>query len=269
MTDKLYYSTDFSALGKGGHKGWCLHLVCTAGSGGFIYNGVLYHLLKNDVVISPHPELITEATAGAGLKVEYIMGKMSFINAQMPAQHYGIRGGINLFGDPLLHATRGECRRILQDLRNLRDRIEDETHPYYEEELGAGILSMVYDLFVPHLRERGEVDPSDRSANLVNRLNALLETGTARTHREPKWYAEKLHVSAKYLSETVKRMTGDNVTYLINRYALISLTAYLKDDTLTFTQIADTMGFSSLSYFSRYTLKLTGLSPSEYRMKSL
>jgi len=155
----------------------------------------------------------------------------------------------------------------LKDFRTLRDRALDRDHLYYEEAIGAATLSMVYDLFNCHARERGVLDSSERTSNVVERLVALLETGSAKTHRQVSWYAEKLSVSPKYLSETVKRLTGDSVVYLIGRYSVPILVDYLKDDTYTFTQISDAMGFSSLSYFSRFCRKHLGTSPSAYRLK--
>lgn len=268
MTDKLYFSTDFPALASFERKGMCLHLVCKAGSGTLTYNNKLYSIAVDDVVISPHPELITSVSVSSDLEVEYVMGETAFINAQLPAQHYGIRGGINLFDNPLLHASHSEAMLILRDFRLLRDKIADDSHPYYNEVLSAATLSMVYDLFACHARERGSLQASERETNLVGRLNALLESGTATLHREPRWYAGQLHVSSRYLSDTVKRVTGDTITYLISRYTLPVLTAYLKNDSLSFTQIADVMGFSSLSYFTRFTLRLTGMTPSGFRAKS-
>ncbi len=85
------------------------------------------------------------------------------------------------------------------------------------------------------------------------------------THREVSYYAERLNVSPKYLCETVRRLTGKSVTYLINRYAGPIIASLLKDDGLSVTQIAYRMGFSGVSYFSRYTKRVLGMSPAEFR----
>lgn len=94
----------------------------------------------------------------------------------------------------------------------------------------------------------------------------LLSTGISQTEREVSYYAERLNVSPKYLSETVRRMTGHSVTSYIDRHSIPILKEYLSDDRLSLTQIADRMNFSTLSYFSRYCTKHLGQSPSEYRL---
>jgi AraC-like DNA-binding protein len=93
----------------------------------------------------------------------------------------------------------------------------------------------------------------------------LLSTGISRTEREVSYYAERLHVSPKYLSETVRRVTGHSVSSYINRHTVPILKDYLEDERLSLTQIAEMMNFSSLSYFSRYCTKHLGQSPTEYR----
>ena len=93
----------------------------------------------------------------------------------------------------------------------------------------------------------------------------LLSTGISRTEREVSYYAERLHVSPKYLSATVKRVTGHSVSSYINRATVPIIKKYLDDERLSLTQISELMHFTSLSYFSRYCSKHLGQSPSEYR----
>ena len=96
----------------------------------------------------------------------------------------------------------------------------------------------------------------------------LLSTGICRTEREMRYYAERLNVSPKYLSATVRRMTGHSVTSYIDRHTVPILQNLLNDERLSITQIAEMMNFKTLSYFSRYCKKQLGMSPQEYR-KSL
>ena len=94
----------------------------------------------------------------------------------------------------------------------------------------------------------------------------LLSTGICQTGRHGYYYAERLNVSPKYLSATIKRMTGHSVTSYIDRHTTPILTDYLHDERLSLTQIAEIMNFTTLSYFSRYCYKHLGQSPSEYRL---
>ena len=94
----------------------------------------------------------------------------------------------------------------------------------------------------------------------------LLSTGISRTERDVSYYAERLNVSPKYLSATIKRVTGHSATSYIDRHTVPILKNYLNDERLSRTQIADQMNFTSLSYFSRYCTKHLGQSPNDYRL---
>ena len=120
---------------------------------------------------------------------------------------------------------------------------------------------------IPMPAQRDATDiHTDRTAYIVKQLMALLATGISRTERDVSYYAERLNVSPKYLSATIKRVTGHSVTSYIDRHTIPILKEYLNDESLSLTQIADMMNFTSLSYFSRYCTKHLGLSPSEYRL---
>ena len=145
------------------------------------------------------------------------------------------------------------------------DRMDDRHLQFYRELMGSLCLTMMYDIFEAHAQQESTDSHSDRAGYIVKQLMAMLATGISQTEREVRYYAKRLNVSPKYLSETVRRMTGHSVTSYIDRHSIPILKDYLNDERLSLTQIADLMNFTSLSYFSRYCTKHLGQSPSEYR----
>ncbi len=93
----------------------------------------------------------------------------------------------------------------------------------------------------------------------------MLEKGNSRQHREVAYYAEQLSVTPKYLTETIKRITGNSVTFHMSLYTVAIIKEFLNNPKLSISQIAEIMCFSSLSYFSRYVTKHLGMSPVKYR----
>lgn len=271
MPAPFIYSEDFSAILRPDLKGWCLHLICLKGTGGFVYNGALYAIKKNDIVIAPHPEKITSADCGDSLKVSFVYGDLKFINAQLPQNHYGIKGEHSLYAEPVIHGTAKEIELLRSDFLNIKRRLEQPDIFYFRESLGAASLQMNYDLFEAHRRRDKKLGTGSEipqgAASVVKRLTDILASGETLTHRKPSYYADRLNVSEKYLSETVKRLTGNSVTYLINRYSGQIIASLLRDASLSVTQISYRMGFASISYFSRYTKRVLGVSPAEFRRK--
>ncbi len=111
----------------------------------------------------------------------------------------------------------------------------------------------------------GDSDISTQSASIMNRFLRMLEEGTYREHREVTYYADKLCVTPKYLSEVSKKASGYGANYWINRYTILDITRLLRDKSLSFVDISDIFGFSSPAYFSRYVQQNLGMKPSDYR----
>lgn len=259
------YSADFSRINDPAFRGSCLHLLCLDGEGSFVLNNHCHHIRRNDLVILTRPDQVRQHTAHADLRVEYFVASYKFLNKQLPANHFGIGGGISLYDDPILPLTDTDAVRLRADLHRLRDRLPETDHSFHCHLIGSLCLTLMYDLFDIYARSYGSRLSTDRQSYLVKGLIDLLETGITRTRREVAYFADRLHVTPKYLSETVRRHTGRSVSAFIDRYTVPLLKELLEDDRLSLTQIADRMNFSSASYFSRYVSKHLGVSPTAYR----
>ena len=265
MKVDFHYSTDFYGMNSAELGHTCMHLLCKAGEGSFVFNEHCYHIAKNDLVVIPMPDRVRNLAAHADLQVEWFAADYKFLQNLLPSNNYSIGGSISLNQDPVIRLTDEHACHLLEDLHRLRDRMNDNHLEFYRELMGSLCLTMMYDIFEAHARREATDSHTDRTSYIVKQLMALLATGISRTERDVSYYAERLNVSPKYLSATIKRVTGHSVTSYIDRHTIPILKDYLNDERLSLTQIAELMNFTSLSYFSRYCAKHLGLSPSDYR----
>jgi AraC-like DNA-binding protein len=265
MKIDFQYATDFLGMNDPRLSHTCMHLLCTEGNGSFVFNAKCYQIEKNDLVVMPNPSRAKNLTAHPNLQVEWFAADNKFLAGLLPSNNYSIGGSISLNQDPVIKLTDEQAAILLDDFHRLRDRLNDRHLLFYNELMGSLCLTMMYDIFEPHAQRDATDTHSDRTAYIVRQLTDLLATGISRTEREVSYYAERLNVSPKYLSATVKRVTGHSVSSYINRATVPILKGFLDDERLSLTQIADRMNFTSLSYFSRYCAKHLGKSPSEYR----
>ena len=265
MKVDFIYSTDFLAMNAPELSHTCMHLLCMAGEGSFVFNERCYHIVKNDLVVIPMPARVSNLAAPADMQVEWFAADYKFLQNLLPSNNYSIGGSISLNQDPVIKLTDEQAQHLLSDFHRLRDRMGDRHLLFYRELMGSLCLTMMYDIFEPHAQRDATDTHTDRTAYIVKQLIALLSTGISRTERDVSYYAERLNVSPKYLSATIKRVTGHSVTSYIDRHTVPILKDYLGDERLSLTQIAELMNFASLSYFSRYCSKHLGQSPSEYR----
>ena len=87
-----------------------------------------------------------------------------------------------------------------------------------------------------------------------------------REERIISFYADKLCISAKYLSVAIKEVRGKSALDLINEAVILDAKAQLKNSDLTILQISDTLNFTNPSFFAKYFKKHTGMTPKEYRI---
>ncbi len=266
MKADFQYSTDFYQINSHELSHTCLHLLCLAGEASLVFNEHCYHIVKNDLVVIPMPDRIKNLAAHANLQVEWFAADYKFLQNLLPSNNYGIGGSISLNQDPIIKLSDEQAQHLLDDFHRIRERMDDRQLQFYCGLMGSLCLTMMYDIFEAHAQRDTTDTHTDRTAYIVKQLMALLATGISRTERDMSYYAERLNVSPKYLSATIKRVTGHSVTSYIDRHTIPILKEYLNDESLSLTQIADMMNFTSLSYFSRYCTKHLGLSPSEYRL---
>jgi AraC family transcriptional activator of pobA len=265
---RIIYSFDFREIGNPAYKGWCLHLVCLDGEGSFVYNERLFRMVKDNVAVIAHPEKVRNIAQSDDMRVEMVIAPMNFLVSQLPKNNPSIGGCISLFSNPILPLGAEEAERFIDDIHHIRKRMEEGGNVFYQEMMGSLLLTMMYDLFNYQANIHHLADTTDRTSFVVRGFTDLLETGITKTQRDVSYFAAQLHVSPKYLSSTIKRVTGVSVTRLIDKYTIPMLVEYLRDDKMSFTQIADEMNFATLSYFSRYVTKHLGVSPKQYRLSS-
>ena len=263
---RIVYSTDFSTIADKRYRGYCIHLVCTGGQAEFRYNDRPFRIGPDDAAIITKAERVEIISRSADLQVEILAAPQAFLNNQLPANNYGIGGEISLFDNPVIPLGCEGARTIIRDIRNIRDRLGEQDHRFFSELMGSMTLTMMYDLFEYHSDHDDAAKASQRSSYVVRNLMSLLRSGHAAKHRSVAYYASCLNVSTKYLSDTVKRHTGKSVSYFIHRHTVPLIKTALDNPEISLTQIAESMHFSSLSYFSRYVTQHLGVSPQQYRL---
>lgn len=242
-----------------------VHTVCTSGDARFVYNDAPFVLEVNDIAVFSSPGLVRNISLSEDFSCEFIAAPDNWLHSLLPANNYSLVGGISLFSNPIIKVSEANAERFIQDLRNIHYRLGDVDHSFFEGMMGGLLQCMIYDLFYFHSLSNENILTSDRVGFFSRRFFSMLWAGMPKTQREVSFYAAKLNVTPKYLSETIKRVSGRSISNHINRIATGYIKELLDDDTLSISQIAEEMKFSSVSYFSRYCRKHLGMSPRQYR----
>lgn len=87
--------------------------------------------------------------------------------------------------------------------------------------------------------------------------------------RTPADYANRLSVHINHLNKVVKDTTGKTTSEMIAERITKECTQYLLHSNLSISEIAYSLGFETVSYFSKFYRKHTGKSPSEIREQAI
>ncbi|HSC39610.1 MAG TPA: AraC family transcriptional regulator, partial [Chitinophagaceae bacterium] len=123
--------------------------------------------------------------------------------------------------------------------------------------------------------KRQFINRTELSGRIVSRFNHALatyfESGSLEEKGLPtvKLMADQLHVSPRYLTDLLKQETGKTAIELIHIFLVSEAKNLLKGEDSTVAEIAWSLGFENLPYFSRLFKKETGISPKQYKKQQL
>lgn len=156
---------------------------------------------------------------------------------------------------------------LIEDFDVNLDRIErissDSSNPYAYQATVLAVSS-----FFLSCGQKCYQDLRDRFPRTNNRIPDrfinLVQTHF-KSERFLSFYAEKLEITPKHLSKTMKTLTGFTAVEWIERFVVLEAKVLLKSTNLSIQQISDELNFPSQSFFGKYFKKNLGMSPSEFR----
>jgi len=247
--------------------GYISHGYCRGGHCAFDHNNKHYTMQTGDCVIfARRGDLVENVHQSDDFAIDIIYVTQEFIEISTPPSNYGMRGHLALFENPVMRLTADQQQVCQMNFDNVKRRLSQTDHCFRRDALANAVECMIIDFFDFHAKLYGVDKISSQYHQLMSDFIELLERGDFRQNREIGYYADKLCVTAKYLSEVSKKVSGMPANYWITRYAALDISRLLRDRSLSIARISDMFGFSSMSHFTRYVQNNLGAKPSDFRM---
>lgn len=107
-----------------------------------------------------------------------------------------------------------------------------------------------------------------RQEELLERFIALTFQHSG-THREVRFYADRMCITTRYLSSIVQNLTGHSPKELVDARCIQEIKMQLRTTNKSIQEIAFQLNFPDQPFFTRYFKKHTGVSPAAYRQKQM
>lgn len=241
-------------------------VLCVQGTLQVEINTKEYTLHANDILCCSPNVTIHNCTHSTDLKCNVLALSTRIIRRLI---HPGndIRGKIfHINQNPLLHIGEEGSRVFKEYFELLSSRMQTPESVYRKEIVSSLACAVFYELlatldkhYIPSddtLSRQGDI--------LFKRFIELLAT-SRKKERSVVHYADKLFVTAKYLSTVCKKICGKTAFELINQLVVEDITQLLKYSDKSIKEISNDLDFPNLSFFGKYIKAHTGYSPTEYR----
>ncbi|WP_192349653.1 helix-turn-helix domain-containing protein [Algoriphagus sp. Y33] len=143
--------------------------------------------------------------------------------------------------------------------------VEQEHHQYGKELLYLSFSSLLFE--VAAIRQKYSITPNkpmSRKEYLMFTFVSLVKENF-KEHRSMSYYASKLNISAKYLTEITRQISGKPASVIIEGIVTEEAMLLLENPTLSIGEIANILNFSDQSFFGKFFKRNSGVSPKHYR----
>lgn len=175
---------------------------------------------------------------------------------------------MHLKSHPVSTLSDGATRRLTEFYGLIRECIED-TQSLFRTEIVRGLVRAFLYKCCDQLNNIAPAeDRSVKSRHEVLFLRFIeLLTIHHKRERSVGFYADRMHITPKYMSSLMRRITGRSAAEWIDEYVILEAKTLLKYSGLSIQEVAYELNFSTQSFFGKYFKQHTGMSPGQYKMQ--
>lgn len=166
---------------------------------------------------------------------------------------------------PCLNLTDEQFENLLDFHSFIVKQYKRISHRYREtlvKNLLASFLTETFSIYSES--EKNHIAVTGRREEIFHQFGKLL-LQHIKEERTVQFYADKMCLSPKYLSQLIKEISGKPIMEWINEITIVIIKAALKTTTNSILQISEELNFPNPSFFGRYFKKHTGMTPLQYR----
>lgn len=241
-------------------------LFCLGGSIRVRSNLMEYELQKNDIFFLQQGSIGQCLDISADCRMVFIAFSKGYLAMESNSQGAAIIRKF-LVRHSVLRVSESDMEEQMQIYRALRRKIEQPDYLYKKKEVITGYMRVLAynlcQLITPYVEVREEHVGNRKKKIYDDFMDLVHEYYTE--ERNIGFYADKLCITPKYLSQMVYAVSGRHAGDWIRDYVILEAKALLKSRQYTIQQISDMLNFANQSFFGVYFKKEVGCSPKAYQ----
>lgn len=262
------FTDDFRECCKAEYADYCLHILCLIGTARFMMGDTKFKVNSGDAIIKSSGKPITDIHCSDDFRIKALLISWRFLNANTPKSSYNIIGALSTSQNPIMPMQETDMQRCLLNFEEIHRRLEQPYHNFFTDVMRRAVETMILDFYDIHARiTHQNIEGVSQASRILQRFVTLLQEGLYKKERSVDFYASRLCITPKYLSEACIAVSGHNASYWIDSYTTQEIALQLSNRSKSLIAIAYELNFSSPSYLSRYVKRTFGCSPSEYRKR--
>lgn len=240
--------------------------ICLRGTAKMEVNLNAYEGGTNSMIITTPHQVLRVIETSEDFLCRFIVFSKRFLAANYINPHIlDTFQFANVNAIPVVHLDKSESDQLKELFVYIWRRFQEVSHPFRKEITGNLLIVLLHDFEAIYQKYFQVVQKKLSRKEELNRQFHNLLFRHFKQERSVRFYADQLFVTPKYLTETVKDVTGKSAGDWIDAAVAVEAQALLKNPGLTVQQVAHLLNFPDQSSFGKFFKKEVGVSPSDYR----
>ncbi|MCS3051089.1 helix-turn-helix domain-containing protein [Parabacteroides johnsonii] len=241
-------------------------VLCLQGKASVCINGNPYVAYANDIFICTPNNLLEDCLLSIDFKCHCICMSPEYVQRILPMADNTWDIKILFEKNPLCSLQPQEVVTFCQYYDILCSKVHLPSGAQ-KKVIDALILAFIYDMQIIIDRMIQVIPrPFNSGEYLFKNFIDLLGASYPK-NRNVSYYADRLHVTSKYLSSVCKKISGQTASKVIDHYVLKDIEYLMKHTSKTIKIISVELDFPDISFFGKYVKKHFGMAPKMLREK--
>ena len=239
-------------------------VLCLKGGLSLKLNEQVYSIKSNDLCVIFPNTMVQTLTRSEDMDCIVLASDLEFIR-NFPVIHASMLY-LMISKMPCVALSDREKKIMLAHFDYIRMNYERKDFPYRIDVTRQLLLVLCHEIAAIYQNGEQAAIPSDTYQEKLYRRFIRLVTEHYEQERRVDFYAEKLCITSKYLSQVIKKLSQKTAAQWIDDFVVRRAKLMLLSSPLTVQQVSDRLNFPNPSFFTQYFRRKTGKTPKEFRL---